>query len=36
MVVEVAGGLRLGDVEQAEQSEGGRLPEQGVGRQQQD
>lgn len=36
MFVEVAGGLRLGDVEVAEQHEGGELPEEGGRRQQQD
>ena len=36
MLVEIAGWLRLGDVEEAEQRESGGLPEQGVGRQQQD
>ena len=35
VLVEIAGRLRLGDVEDAEKGEGGSLPEQGVGRQQQ-
>lgn len=36
VLVEIAGRLRLGDVEVAEQREGGQLPEKGVGRQEQD
>ena len=36
MLVEVAGRLRLGDVEIAEECEGSQLPEEGVGRHEQD